>query len=118
MPQARVTTQKWVGRSVPRFEDEALLRGRGRFLDDVEPVPGAQHAAVLRSPHAHARIRRLDVGGASAMDGVTGGLTRAHRVARSKPFAAASPSPVRYYAAAAEVVRYVGEPVAVVVATD
>ena len=118
MTEAQVGTQTWVGRSLPRFEDQALLRGRGRFLDDLDPVPGAQHAAVLRSPHAHARIRRLDVSRAESMDGVTGALTGADVAAMSKPFAAASPSPVPYYAAAAEVVRYVGEPVAVVVATD
>jgi 2-furoyl-CoA dehydrogenase large subunit len=118
MTEAPVGTQTWVGRSLPRFEDQALLRGRGRFLDDLDPVPGAQHAAVLRSPHAHARIRRLDVSRAESMDGVTGALTGADVAAMSKPFAAASPSPVPYYAAAAELVRYVGEPVAVVVATD
>ena len=118
MTEAPAGTQTWVGRSLPRFEDQALLRGRGRFLDDLDPVPGAQHAAVLRSPHAHARIRRLDVSRAESMDGVTGALTGADVAAMSKPFAAASPSPVPYYAAAAEVVRYVGEPVAVVVATD
>ena len=113
-----VATERWVGRSVARFEDEALLRGRGRFIDDIDPVPGAQHAAVLRSPHAHARLQRLDVSGAEALAGVTGVLTGAEVEAMSKPFAAACPSPVPYYAAAAEVVRYVGEPVAVVVASD
>lgn len=118
MADQALRTEGWVGRSLLRFEDQALLRGRGRFLDDLEPVPGAQHAAVLRSPHAHARIRRLDVAGAVAMEGVTGVLTGADVVAMSKPFAAACASPVPYYAAAAEVVRYVGEPVAVVVAAD
>ena len=53
------TSETWVGRSVPRLEDEALLRGDGRFIDDLDPVPNAHHAAVLRSPFAHARIARL-----------------------------------------------------------
>jgi enoyl-CoA hydratase/carnithine racemase len=77
MTEAPVGTQTWVGQSLPRFEDQALLRGRGRFLDDLDPVPGAHHAPVLRSPHAHARIRRLDVSHAESMDGVTGALTGA-----------------------------------------
>jgi 2-furoyl-CoA dehydrogenase large subunit len=110
--------ERWVGQPVARFEDDALLRGRGRFIDDFDPVPGAQHAAVLRSPHAHARIRRLDVTAAQAAEGVAGVLTGADVEAMSKPFAAAYKSPVPYYAAAPEVVRYVGEPVAVVVASD
>ncbi len=87
-------------------------------MDDIDPVPGVQHAAVLRSPHAHARIRRLNVEAAAAMDGVVGVLTGEDVVSMSKPFAAACPSPVPYYAAAADVTRYVGEPVAVVVAAN
>ena len=41
----------WVGKSVPRREDAPLLTGRGRFIDDLEPVAGLRHAAILRSPH-------------------------------------------------------------------
>ena len=41
--------EPWVGRAVQRIEDEALLRGLGRFMDDIDPVPHAGHAAVLRS---------------------------------------------------------------------
>jgi 2-furoyl-CoA dehydrogenase large subunit len=118
MAEQAVATDSWVGQALPRFEDDALLRGRGRFIDDVEPVPGAHHAAVLRSTHAHARIRRLDVSAALAMTGVTGVLTGEEVKAMSRPFAAACPSPVPYYAAASEVARYVGEPLAVVVAAD
>jgi 2-furoyl-CoA dehydrogenase large subunit len=118
MSESAVAAQEWVGQALPRFEDQALLRGRGRFMDDIDPVPGVQHAAVLRSPHAHARIRRLDVAAAEATGGVVGVLTGADVVSMSKPFAAACPSPVPYYAAAADVTRYVGDPVAVVVAGD
>ncbi|HEX4108695.1 MAG TPA: xanthine dehydrogenase family protein molybdopterin-binding subunit [Solirubrobacteraceae bacterium] len=101
-----------------RVEDEALLRGRGRFLDDLDPVPGAHQAAILRSTHAHARVRRLDVEAARHHPGVTGVLTGAEVQAASRPFPAACDSPIPYYAAAAEVTRFVGEPLAVVVATD
>ncbi len=118
MSDQPLATRKWVGRPLPRFEDQTLLRGRGRYIDDIDPVPGAQHAAILRSPHAHARIHRVDVSGAEAMEGVCGVLTGTDVRSMSKPFAAACESPVPYYAAAAEVVRYVGEPVAVVVASD
>jgi 2-furoyl-CoA dehydrogenase large subunit len=108
----------WVGRPLPRLEDEALLRGEGRFIDDLEPVAGARHAAVLRSPLAHARIVRLDPSRALEAPGVVGVLTGADVVAMSRPFPAGIDSPVPHFAAAHETTRYAGEPVAVVVARD
>ncbi|MFJ2088956.1 xanthine dehydrogenase family protein molybdopterin-binding subunit [Streptomyces sp. NPDC087901] len=59
----------WIGRSVPRVEDDRLLRGNGRYVDDVA-LPGAVEAAFLRSPHAHARIESVDVTAALAAPGV------------------------------------------------
>jgi 2-furoyl-CoA dehydrogenase large subunit len=115
---AKVAEDTWVGRSVPRFEDEALLRGDGRFIDDLDPLRGTRHAAVVRSPFAHARIVRLDPTAAAAAPGVVGVLTGEDVVALSRPFPAGIDSPVPHYAAAHEIVRYVGEPVAVVVARD
>ena len=112
------TSETWVGRSLPRLEDEALLRGDGRFIDDLDPVPNAHHAAVLRSPFAHARIARLDPGAALELPGVAGVLTGQDVAELSRPFAAGIDSPVPHYAAATDVTRYVGEPVAVVVARD
>jgi hypothetical protein len=53
-------TGGWIGRPVPRVEDDRLLRGDGRYVDDID-LPGAVEAAVLRSPHAHARIDSADV---------------------------------------------------------
>ena len=111
-------SETWVGRSLPRLEDEALLRGDGRFIDDLDPVPNAHHAAVLRSPFAHARIARLDPGAALELPGVAGVLTGQDVAELSRPFAAGVDSPVPHYAAATEITRYVGEPVAVVVARD
>ena len=110
--------ETWVGRPVERFEDDALLRGAGRFLDDLDPAPGAHHAAVLRSPHAHARIVRLDAAAALRIPGVTGVLTGPEVVASSRPFPAAAPTEIPCYAAAGDVARYVGEPLAVAVARD
>src|SRR3954469_21999865 len=57
-----------VGQSVLRKEDDALIRGKGRYTDDVAPQP-AMHALMLRSPHAHAKFT-IDVTKASAMTGV------------------------------------------------
>jgi 2-furoyl-CoA dehydrogenase large subunit len=110
--------ESWVGRAVPRLEDEALLRGLGRFMDDVDPVPHAGHAAILRSPLAHARITSLDVSAALAAPGVLGVLTGEDVAGMSRPFPAAVDSPIPYYAAAVETARYAGEPLAVVVARD
>jgi len=111
-------TRTWVGQPVPRLEDEALLRGRGRYLDDLDPVPNACHAAILRSQLGHARITRLDVSAALELEGVVGVLTGADVAELSRPFPAGVESPIPYYAAANEVARYAGEPLAVVVAND
>lgn len=111
--------------SMPRLEDERLLTGRGRFVASLA-LPAMLHAVILRSPHAHARIRRLDVAAARAMPGVAGVFTAADLGAagvRTLGFHAAvdaedgSPmsAPPRH-ALAHERARYAGEPVALVVA--
>ena len=107
----------WVGRSLPRVEDEALLRGEGRFIDDLEPVPHAWHAAIVRSQLAHAGVT-VDATAALALDGVRGVLTGDDVARLSRPFPAGIESPVPHYAAAVATARYVGEPLAVVVARD
>ena len=78
--------ETWVGRAVPRIEDEALLRGEGSFMDDIDPVRNPAHAAILRSPLAHARIVRLDPSRALEHPGVVGVLTGADVQAMSRPF--------------------------------
>ncbi len=112
------------GRSIPRLEDEDLLRGRGRFVDDLK-MPGTLHAAFLRSPHAHALIRSIDTSAAAALEGVHAVYT----LADLKPHLASSlmivalPSPAfrqnvhRPVLADGEVV-HVGEAIAVVIADD
>ena len=115
---AKVASETWVGRSLLRLEDEALLRGEGSFIDDLDPVPNARHAAVLRSPFAHARITRLEPSAAAELPGVVGVLTGTDVVELSRPFSAGIDSPIPHYAAAHEIARYVGEPVAVVVGRD
>src|SRR5262245_22550867 len=114
-----------IGQSVPREEDPYLLRGAGRYVDDVVP-PGQVRAYVLRSPHGHARIRSVSAEIARTMPGVllvlTGndpeiralGLQRPKmpRKRRDGSPAFGSPQPLL----AAERVRYIGDPVAFVVA--
>ena len=107
----------WVGRPLPRVEDDALLRGEGRFLDDLQPVPHARHAAIVRSLLPHARIT-VDLTAALELPGVVGVLTGDDVRALSQPFPAGIDSPLPHYALAVDTVRYVGEPVAVVVAHD
>jgi 2-furoyl-CoA dehydrogenase large subunit len=113
-----VGQETWVGRAVLRLEDETLLRGQGRFIDDIDPAPHAGHAAILRSPLAHARILRLDAAPALEHPDVLGVLTGSDVVALSRPFPVGVEGAPPYYAAAHEVARYAGEPLAVVVARD
>ena len=62
-------TGPWIGRPLPRFEDLRLVRGAGRYTDDIA-LPGQAHAAFVRSPHAHARIISIDATSALAQPGV------------------------------------------------
>jgi 2-furoyl-CoA dehydrogenase large subunit len=114
---AAETTRPWVGRPLERVEDDALLRGEGRFLDDLSPVAHSAHAAIVRSQLPHARIE-VDVTAAREAPGVVGVLTGADVASLSRPFPAGIDSGTPQYAAAVDTVRYVGEPIAVVLARD
>jgi 2-furoyl-CoA dehydrogenase large subunit len=109
---------RWVGRPVLRFEDGRLLTGRGTFIDDQPPVGNLHHAAIVRSPHAHGRIRGYDVSRALAMDGVVAVITGADVARETRPFPVGVTAPIAYHCAATDKVRFVGEPMAVVVARD
>lgn len=111
------SSEPWVGRPLQRVEDDALLRGEGRFLDDLSPVAHSYHAAVVRSQLAHARIT-VDASAALDAPGVIGVLTGEDVRALSRPFPAGIDSGTPQYATAIDTVRYVGEPIAVVVARD
>ncbi|MBJ3776991.1 xanthine dehydrogenase family protein molybdopterin-binding subunit [Acuticoccus mangrovi] len=111
-----------VGISVPRLEDDALVRGKGRFLDDIT-LPGLLHAAFLRSPEAHGHIRSIDVAEAEALPGV-------HRVLRYedlRPLLTMDRIPVAMpsgalkfdvdpFVLARDEVCHVGEPIALILA--
>lgn len=108
----------WCGQSVERAEDAALLTGGGRFIDDFAVKPGTLHAAILRSPHAHARIRAIRTDAARSAPGVAALLTGKDVAALSTTLVAGVKVPIECWPIAVERVRYVGEPVAVVVAAS
>lgn len=109
--------RKWVGQRVPRHEDPRLLTGRGTFVDDI-PIANVHHAAILRSPYAHARIKSIDMSRALRLDGVLAGMTGREVQQRSRPFSVVATAPIQYYCMAVDRARFVGEPVAAVVARD
>src|SRR2546422_4068565 len=110
-----------IGRSVKRKEDGRLLTGRGRYVADIQ-LPGLLHAAIVRSPHAHARVERVDARRALAQPGVVALLTIADLpecAAAVPPLVASSRfRPYAQPALAGPEVRHAGEAVAVVVADD
>lgn len=110
------------GNFAPRLEDERFLTGQGRYVDDIIE-PGALFMAVVRSEHAHADIRGIDADEALALDGVLAVYTEADLAAEGiGPMPCAAPLDdlvvVPRHALARGVVRHLGEPVAVVIATS
>jgi carbon-monoxide dehydrogenase large subunit len=111
--------ERYVGRPIPRIEDPRLLRGAGRYVGDV-PLPHLLHAAIFRSPHAHARIRGIATDRACAHPGVVAVFTREDlgdvgripmTLAPRTGLDAALQPPLP-----SDRARYVGEPLALVVA--
>ena len=105
---------KWVGKSYKRKEDLRLLVGQGKFVDDIK-LPNMKHAAILRSPYPHAWIRGIDTSEAEKLSGIRGVLTGEDVKKMSRPFPVGVPVPPKYYSCAVDKVRFVGEPVAVVI---
>src|SRR3984957_6048281 len=128
--------EPYIGRAMPRFEDLRLVAGRGRFSDDAA-FAGQAYGTFVRSPHAHARIGAIDTAAAAGLPRVLAILTAAGYAAAGGRGIVSMPNPAdahdvkrRAFAGpgrntpfdaphpplAAERVRYVGEPVAMVVA--
>jgi len=112
---------KFVGRSVRRLEDRPLLTGHGRFAADIS-FPGQLHMRVVRSPIAHGRLVSINAEAARKMPGVHAVWTAAD-VAHIPPIGfrltgLTALEPYRQYVLARDRVRYVGEPVAAVFASD
>ncbi len=112
----------WIGVPLPRREDDRLVRGQGRFVDDIH-LPGMVHLHVLRSPHANARISRIATAEALKLSGVLAVLTYDDLGVAAQPLPLQIPlGQIRHRITqpplAAGHVAYVGQPVAAVVATD
>jgi carbon-monoxide dehydrogenase large subunit len=119
-------TEQLLGHSINRLEDERFVQGRGRYVDDLA-APDALHGIVVRSPHAHARIIAIDVDAARRIKGVAGVFTGRDLAAdglgplpcAATNIAMATPLVVPpCHALARDAVRYVGEPVAFIVAAS
>lgn len=109
---------KWVGKSIARVEDGAILTGRGRYIDDLAIKVGTCHAAILRSPHGHARIDSIDVEKARALPGVVAVITADEVKRYGSSLVVGVKAPIECWPIAVDKVRYFGEPVAIVVATS
>src|SRR5437870_6196302 len=111
---------KFFGASIKRREDQRLITGKGAFVDDVR-IPGTTYAAFVRSPHAHAKIARIDATAARKLKGVLAVYTGKDLVAGG-----VKPIPVgwllpglkvpAFHPLAVDRVRFMGQPVAVVIA--
>ena len=108
----------FVGRSVPRIEDAALLSGTGQYLDDLPVAPGTLSLAFVRAPHAHADIRGVNAEAAQAAPGVRAVVTGADITRLTRSMTVGVKADVACWPLAVDRVRYVGEPVAIVVAED
>jgi carbon-monoxide dehydrogenase large subunit len=110
----------WVGRALPRAEDERFVKGEAKYAGDLK-LPDMLHAAFVRSMYAHGRIVSVDTDAARVMPGVYAVLTAADVDGLVDPFPivageGAEIVPVMHPVLAADRVRYVGQPVALVVA--
>ena len=110
---------RFTGQSIERVEDARLLRGEGRFAATIA-YRGMRHAAIVRSTHAHARVTSIDTSAALAAPGVVAVLTAADLAqVMTGPMAVMGPPGVKaspFHPLAADKVRLVGDPIAVVVA--
>ncbi|MGB0109368.1 MAG: hypothetical protein WBP52_12785, partial [Terriglobales bacterium] len=118
MTEAIKDGPSWVGTSLPRKEEDRLLRGRGKFVDDIK-LREMTYLRFVRSPYAHARVLSVDTSAAEALPGVVCTITGKEVAAQTQPFIEMAPGQgqkIRDYPLAVEKVRYQGEPVAAVIA--
>jgi aerobic carbon-monoxide dehydrogenase large subunit len=119
---AGIVAERYTGASIKRSEDPRILTGAGRYVDDIK-LPGMLHAAFVRSPMAHARVLSVDVSAARALEGVVAAFTGADLEAMTVPgpdalmalMGWAGPTP-EFTLLATDKVRFVGDPVAIVIA--
>lgn len=106
--------RKFIGKSIPRIEDPLLVTGKATFADDVK-IPGMLYGAILRSPYAHTRIRRIDFLRVLEQSGVLAAVTGEEARDRTQKMFGMPPG-FTDYCLSFDKVRYVGEPVAAVAA--
>jgi aerobic carbon-monoxide dehydrogenase large subunit len=119
---AAIAAERYTGASIKRSEDPRILTGAGRYVDDIK-LPGMLHAAFVRSPMAHARVLSVDASAARALPGVVAVLTGTELETMTVPgpdalmalMGWAGPTP-EFTLIATDKVRFVGDPVAIVVA--
>jgi CO/xanthine dehydrogenase Mo-binding subunit len=87
--------KKWVGKSIQRIEDPKFLLGRGGYIDDFG-LEGMLHAALVRSPHAHARIKSIDAEEARKLSGVVAVVTGAEAAELTDPMPDMGPAPAEH----------------------
>src|SRR5689334_5012668 len=115
---AEKQNRNWVGSALPRKEENRLLRGRGKFADDLK-FREMVYLRFVRSPYAHAKLVRVDTAAAEALPGVVATLSGTEIAAQTQPFIEIGPDPcakIKDYPLAVSKVRYQGEPVAAVLA--
>src|SRR5215475_13146146 len=125
---ATVASDRLFGKSIKRREDPRFITGRGQYVDDVK-IPGMTYAAFVRSPHAHARIRSIDVSAAKAHPGVVAVFTGQDmtgvnslpcgwdlRKDKNIPGVIQDLAMVPHMPLTSDAARHVGDPVAVVIA--
>lgn len=118
MSSAARNLGEWTGKPIPRKEEDRLVRGKGKFVDDYK-FEGMLHMRLVRSPYAHARILSIDTAAAEAAPGVVCVLTGSEVAAMTSPFPEISGGPgqkIVDYPMAVDKVRFQGEPVAAVIA--
>jgi aerobic carbon-monoxide dehydrogenase large subunit len=119
---AEIVAERYTGASIKRSEDPRILTGAGRYVDDIK-LPGMLHAAFVRSPLAHGQVLSVDVTAARALPGVIAVLTGADLEEMTVPapdpllalFSTGGPTP-EFTLLATDKVRFMGDPVAVVIA--
>lgn len=114
-PVSRPAVRRWVGRAIKAKEDLRFVQGKGFYTDDIQ-LKGMLQAAVLRSPHAHARIKRIDVSALKRLEGVAAVLTGPELPALTNPMPSRTGYPIKEYAMAVDKAVYAGQPVAAVAA--
>ena len=107
--------RRWVGKPVKTKEDRRFVQGKGLYSDDIL-LKRTLYAAVLRSPHAHANIKRIDVSKAARLEGVVATLTGPELPDLTNPMRSRTGYPIKEYAMAVEKAVYAGQPVVAVAA--